>query len=583
MRMIESSLLVDRFSISLRWLTLLGLSISLVAQDRIVLPLQISFIVFTLWNLALTVATFLNQRLTSLRLLIVLLDLIAANLFFYFSDGLGDSLGWAGLLPLFSAAFYFDRRGVAWTILFTEISLGIQAFLLGTPIDGLIFVVVTAVLYLVVGFLTSYLSQRMFAAMKREQRGQLEHKQDSEQIEKQRRRAIYDLVSTLSANLNYQRVLDTALDLSATALSSTAATPSGNLVSAVLLYTEDKPVELEVSSARRFTPADMRTLLTGTNGLLGRSIDTGDSCLSKDIAEDPELSRLVALRACRSAYVVPLRNGLDTYGVLLFSHPDEDYFDPDRCEVLDIFGNQVRIALQNARLYNDLQLEKERVTKIYEEARNKLARDLHDGPTQSVAALAMRTNFVRRLMERDIDAATAELFKIEDLARRTTKEIRHMLFTLRPLVLESQGLAVALDSLAHNMKETFNQEIIVEADEEIVPKLELKKQAVVFAIAEEAINNARKHARASYIRVRFVEVEPDLALLEINDDGVGFDVRDVDDSYNERGSLGMVNMNERAKLLNGSFMVDSAPGKGTRVQVFLPLSEAASDRLRRAL
>jgi signal transduction histidine kinase len=582
MRMIESSLLFDRFSISLRWLILLGLSISLVAQDGIALPLQITIIVFTLWNLALTVATFLNQRLSSLRLLIVLLDLIAANMFFYFSGGLEGRLSWVGLLPLFSAAIYFDRRGIAWGILFAEVSLGIQAILFGTPMSGLIFVVVTAVLYLVVGFLTSYLSQRMFAAVKRDQHGQQEHDQDREQIEKKRRRGIYELVSTLSATLNYQRVLDTALDLSAIGLTS-VETPSDKLVSAVLLYRDDRPGELEVSSARRFTPADMRTVLTGTSGLLGRSIDTGDSCLSKDIAEDPELSRLVALRACRSVYVVPLRNGLDTYGVLLFSHPDADYFDPERCEVLDIIGNQVRIALQNARLYNDLQLEKERVTKIYEETRNKLARELHDGPTQSVAALAMRTNFVRRLMERDIEAAAAELFKIEDLARRTTKEIRHMLFTLRPLVLESQGLTVALDSLAHNMKETFNQEIILEADEQIVPKLELKKQAIIFAIAEEAINNARKHARATYIRVRFVEVEPDLALLEIEDDGVGFDVRDVEASYSERGSLGMVSMQERTKLLNGSFKVDSAQGKGTRVQVFLPLSEEAGDRLRRAL
>ncbi len=582
MRMIESSLLVDRFSISLRWLTLLGLSISLVAQDGIALPLQITIIVFALWNLALTVATFLNQRLVSVRLLVVLLDLIAANLLFYFSGGLEGSLSWAGLLPLFSAAIYFERRGVVWAMLFTEVSLGIQAFLFGTPINGLIFVIVTTVLYLAVGFLTSYLSKRMFAALRREQRGQQEHNQDRDQIEKQRRHAIFDLVSILSATLNYQRVLETALDLSATAV-TTEETPSDNLVSAVLLSSEDRPGELEVSSARRFTPADMSTVLNGTSGLLGRSIDTGDSCRSKDIAEDPELSRLVALRACRSVYIVPLRHGLDTYGVLLFSHPDEDYFNAERSEVLDIFGNQVRIALQNARLYNDLQLEKERVTRIYEEARNKLARDLHDGPTQSVAALAMRTNFVRRLMERDIEAAATELFKIEDLARRTTKEIRHMLFTLRPLVLESQGLAVALDSLAHTMKETFNQEIIVEADEEIVPKLELKKQAVIFAIADEAINNARKHARATYIRVRFVEVEPDLALLEIEDNGIGFDVRDVEASYSERGSLGMVNMNERAKLLNGSFTVDSEPGRGTRVQVFLPLSEAASDHLRRAM
>ena len=97
-----------------------------------------------------------------------------------------------------------------------------------------------------------------------------------------------------------------------------------------------------------------------------------------------------------------------------------------------------------------------------DEARRKLARDLHDGPTQSVSAIAMRVNFARRLMERDVAEAGEELYKIEDLARKTTKEIRHMLFTLRPLVLESQGLTAALQAMAEKVNETYNQNVIVE-------------------------------------------------------------------------------------------------------------------------
>jgi signal transduction histidine kinase len=327
----------------------------------------------------------------------------------------------------------------------------------------------------------------------------------------------------------------------------------------------------------------MRISLPGTSGLIGRSIDAASPRLSNNISKDPELGRLVGLRDCNSAYVVPLREVLDTYGVLLFCHPDKEYFTPGRREVLDIVGNQLMIALQNARLYHDLEIEKERVTKIYEEARNKLARELHDGPTQSVAALAMRTNFTRRLMERDVDAAAEELFKIEDLARRTTKEIRHMLFTLRPLVLESQGLAVALDSLAHNMKDTFDQDVIVDADESIVPKIEMNKQAVIFAIAEEAVNNARKHAEAAHIWVQLKEIEPDIIFLEIKDDGVGFNVQEMEVSYNNRGSLGMVNMRERTMLVNGAVSIESTEGEGTRIQIVIPLTGESADRLRRAL
>lgn len=218
---------------------------------------------------------------------------------------------------------------------------------------------------------------------------------------------------------------------------------------------------------------------------------------------------------------------------------------------------------------------------IQEDARKKLARDLHDGPTQSVAAIAMRLNFARRLMERDLKATSEELVKIEDLARRTTKEIRHMLFTLRPLVLESQGLVAALESMAEKMGETYNQHVEIQSEPDIVSKLEMGKQGVIFYIAEEAVNNARKHAKAANVWVRLKLAAPDLVQLEVEDDGVGFDTSAVSAGYDSRGSLGMVNMRERTELLNGALQIDSAPGQGARVRVYVPLSDEAADRLRR--
>jgi len=228
-----------------------------------------------------------------------------------------------------------------------------------------------------------------------------------------------------------------------------------------------------------------------------------------------------------------------------------------------------------------LEQEKERMMEIQEEARKKLARDLHDGPTQSVAAIAMRVNFARRLMERDVSAAAEELYKIEDLARRTTKEIRHMLFTLRPLVLESQGLTAALESMAEKMRETFNQNVVLDIDKNVEDELEIAKQGVIFAIVEEAVNNARKYAEAAHIWVRLKPIQKDIAVLEIQDDGKGFDTAAVDASYETRGSLGMINMRERTELVNGIINIASAVGKGTRIQVVIPLTEEADDRLHR--
>jgi signal transduction histidine kinase len=278
-------------------------------------------------------------------------------------------------------------------------------------------------------------------------------------------------------------------------------------------------------------------------------------------------------------YCIPLRTGLETYGVLLYAHPEEGYLTPERREILNIIGNQAVVAIQNASLYRDLETEKERIVEIQEEARKKLARDLHDGPTQSVAALAMRVNYVRRLIPQNVDAAVGELVKIEDLARRTTKEIRHMLFTLRPLVLESQGLIAALESMSDKMLETYDQSVVIEADHEVVPQLDLSKQGVIFYIAEEAVNNARKHAQAKHIWVRLRSSDEELAVLEIEDDGLGFDVGVLSQDYERRGSLGMVNLQERTEMVNGALEIESAEAQGTKITVIIPLTEEASERI----
>jgi signal transduction histidine kinase len=401
-------------------------------------------------------------------------------------------------------------------------------------------------------------------------------------IESHRLWEIYRLISTLTATLSYQRVLENAIDLSFRAL-GTKEKPAEQLIGAVLLFSESDSIKpnLYVGEARGFTRTDMGDTFPALSGLLKETIDEGAPMLSKSVQEDAELNRIIALQMCKSAYCIPLRAGIDTYGVLLFAHPNPEYFTATYRAVLDTIGNQAMIAIQNARLYRDLEQEKERMMDIQDEARKKLARDLHDGPTQSVAAIAMRVNFARRLLERDAKAASDELFKIEDLARRTTKEIRHMLFTLRPLVLESQGLTAALESMAEKMRETYNQNVTIDVDPAVIPVLEMGKQGVIFYIAEEAVTNARKHARADHIWVRLKQIENEIALLEIQDDGIGFDVGTVDATYEHRGSLGMLNMRERAELVNGIINVKSTKGGGTRIQVVIPLTEEAIDRIHR--
>ncbi len=258
---------------------------------------------------------------------------------------------------------------------------------------------------------------------------------------------------------------------------------------------------------------------------------------------------------------------------MLFGHPNPEAFGDSQRELLAAMAEQTMIALQHSRRFQDLAGERERIQELQEEARRRLARDLHDGPTQSLATIAMRASFARRLLGRDPSAAAAELRRAEDLARRTTREVRHMLFTLRPLVLELQGLVSALEQLAGKTRDLTGHDVVIELEDEELAGLPPASQSLVFFIAEEAVNNARKHAEAEHVWIR-LRRDGGRLMMEVEDDGVGFNVGAVDASYAQRGSLGMVSMRERTELLGGALAVESVAGRGTMVRLMVPLTPA---------
>jgi signal transduction histidine kinase len=579
MRSSDSPFVADWFVVSLRWLALLGLSVSLSRADSLMQFPNLILILLTFWNIALTLLAGLNRRMPHHREYNLAVDTVCAAAYFFAQGGLAGAGFWVIVIPILSGAIYFDLLGgllIAGAMALIEF---LTTWLMG---HQLTYGLIAAGITVLTGAIFGFISQKLIEDLRHTRAQQLNEREKNLQVENNRLRAIYNLTSTLTATLNYKRVLDTALDLGVKALNAGQSEEDlprdDRLTSAVLLFSGD---ELVVGSARRFTQQDMRATAPGRQGLLAQAIENGETILYGSVRDDPELARFVGLHQCESVYCFPLRSGFNAYGVLIFGHPEADYFNSDRRDVLDVIGRQAVIAIQNSRLYQDLADEKNRIVEVQEEARKKLARDLHDGPTQSVAAMAMRINLARRMLEKDPASVMEELVRIEELARRTTKEIRHMLFTLRPLVLESQGLAAALQQMAEKMKETFAQEVIIQVDDKLASELEVGKSGVIFYIVEEAVTNARKHAQAPHIwaRLGFLPKDKEIALLEIADDGVGFDVESVNKSYDKRGSLGMINLRERAELVNGLLHIDSAPGKGARVRVFIPLTEEASDRL----
>jgi signal transduction histidine kinase len=183
----------------------------------------------------------------------------------------------------------------------------------------------------------------------------------------------------------------------------------------------------------------------------------------------------------------------------------------------------------------------------------------------------MRLNFIRMMLKKrqDYDKIEAEVAKVEELTRRTTHEVRTMLFTLRPVVLETQGLAAALEQYAERLRQTENLNVELDPDG-YDGQLERQTEGVVFAVVEEAVGNARKHAHASQIMIR-LRTDDHLFSAEVQDDGVGFDIEDAQ-GRREAGHLGLLNIEERAALVGGRCSVQSQPGAGTLVRLDIPLS-----------
>ncbi len=508
---------------------------------------------------------FLNYAPPGISTVALLIDVTLCLVLFQVTGGIAGPLTWVMVYPALTAAL---RHSWPIALLVAAAGLAGQALVIASTGSALSSFWILAVVVLLATGGAALAGAQLRQFLRTQEWRENEARERKVQAARQHARAIYEMASMVSATLGYEKVLESALKFGALGAEGRAMSESA-MCCAVLLFDDDR-THLRVSASWRLPPADSKVLCPAEEGVLAQVTRSGDYVLTDAPGDDPELMAFIGFRNCRSLIALPLRVAFDSFGVILYGHNEPDFFNEDTRNFLNAMVNQSVVALQNARLYQTLRTEKERIVQVQEEANKKLARDLHDGPTQAVAALAMRANFARRLVERDQRAAADELFKMEELARKTTKEIRHMLFTLRPLILESQGLSAALKQLGEKVRETHAQNVIVEIDPGVDDVLEKSRQGVLFYIAEEAVNNAVKHAQAQHIWVR-LKMQNDTLTLELQDDGVGFNVGAVDSEYDRRSSLGMVNMRERAEMLNGNLRIDSAEGQGTRILVVVPL------------
>jgi len=504
----------------------------------------------------------------------VLLAVVAYILHGPASDAVGlaaDPLYFIALLPVITAAIRFHWAG--------GVSVGLVVGLVrmivllwGMPgpfasanllpaLFGLFFLLGAAFLS---GFLVERVLRQEGASSRAAGRGEVE----SLRAAAQHADALQEMTSALTAPTSFERVLELALDAAEGAMTERGA--KGGLLALVFLFGDGE--QLRLVTARHLPRYDLATKIRGESGIVAMCLEEGDAVVSQSPQTDPELCVYTRVADCKVAAAVPLRAGFESYGAMVFASDAVESFSPGQLDFFSAIAGRATIALHNAMLYQNLQAEKDRIVAVEEEARRKLSRDLHDGPTQAISAIAMRLSFVRKRMLGNPRLLESELETIEKLALQTVKEIRRMLFALRPLVLETEGLVSALQSLADRIQETDKLELRVQEVDEATNHLDSNQAGVVFYLVEEALGNARKHSQASLVDVR-MSVEEDLFVARVTDNGVGFDPHEVVRGYESRGSLGMVNMRERAELINASMDIKSSPGQGTTVTFVVPLQE----------
>ncbi len=283
--------------------------------------------------------------------------------------------------------------------------------------------------------------------------------------------------------------------------------------------------------------------------------------------DQPPFDKLRALQG-HQLLLFPLRTGLDLYGAVLFAtRHTERAKQEDLQRTLIALADQASLALHNSVLQRQLVEDRSERLGGEGDARHQLARDLHDGPVQRVAAISMQLEFLKALMKRQPERALAELEQLQEVAKLASQEMRTMLFSLRPVVLESEGLAAALETFVQRLREQDKLEIRFES--ESLPRLDDKVEEVAFAILQEAINNAKKYASNAPIVVRLVRGQ-EMVIGQVRDHGPGFDLKAITSSYGTRASLGLLNMKERAEMVGGVLKIDTAPGKGTTISVAVP-------------
>lgn len=211
-----------------------------------------------------------------------------------------------------------------------------------------------------------------------------------------------------------------------------------------------------------------------------------------------------------------------------------------------------------------------RIIEAQEEERKRIAREIHDGPAQSMSNIVIKAEICERLIDKDTDETKKELQNLKKIMRDSLQEVRKIIYNLRPMALDDLGLLPTLDRYVISFKENTKIKVELKArnvNEDLKPIISL----TVFRILQEALNNILKHSKSKSASVFLERIDQSLSIIII-DYGIGFNTKDIRMTNSDsEGGFGIFSMKERVALLEGEFAIESEIGKGTKIKVLIPV------------
>jgi two-component system sensor histidine kinase DegS len=315
----------------------------------------------------------------------------------------------------------------------------------------------------------------------------------------------------------------------------------------------------------------MKARIPDGEGLAAQLIASRAPAVIEDYAAYPHRIEAFVKGGLKSIMAVPIVTGGKVFGTLqVLTLRERRSFSDRDVTVLSAVARQAAVAIENARLYENMRFYAKQILTAQEQERRRMARELHDDTAQSLVALSRQLDAL--LVNSEVETSPAVRARLENVRKLTAQiaqDVRRFSQDLRPSSLDDLGLLPTLEGLGSKMSEEDH----IEAQLEVVGerrRLSPEVELVLFRIAQEALTNVRKHSGATQV-VTTVEFCNGTVKLTIQDNGRGFQPPGQARELVEVGKLGLTGMVERAELAGGTLTVHSGPGQGTKVQAEIPV------------